>query len=211
VSIDISTVLGQNITLVYDSLKLQDIDARILKNLISDVRPTVVDNPDLIAVIYPPVQLVIQLADKRIRITHQQHQNIGNLPLWEFAHQCHQLVTESQLIAYGFNYDVMVEITDQNAQEITRHLFISDPQTIDNLLEGHLEAFIPRLKFRRNGLLYDLFLEPLDEQQIKAHMNVHFEEKTLPTLAQLEASYREEFDYFESLLLNKVFNERRDK
>jgi len=206
VGVDISTVLLQDITLVYDSLDLQTIDTGELKTLL-DIKPVVMDTPELIVTIFPPIQLVIQFGDRRIRITHQQKvKEIGGVPLWEIAHKCCQLIPKSQLIAYGFNYDVGVVITEQDPQEVTRNLFISDPSLIDDLLEANLVAFTPRLKFEKNEIVYDLLLELLDEKRIKVHLNTHFSANELPTQDMLKQSFYEEFEYFLSLL-SKIFGQ----
>lgn len=204
--VDISTVLLQDITLVYDSLDLQTIDTGELKTLL-DIKPVVMDTPELIVTIFPSIQLVIQFGDRRIRITHQQEvKEIGSVPLWEIAHKCCQLIPKPQLVAYGFNYDVGVVITEQNPQEVTRNLFISDPASVDDLLEARLVAFTPRLKFEKKEIVYDLLLEILDEKRIKAHLNTHFSEHELPTQEILKDAFYQEFEYFLSLL-SKIFGQ----
>ena len=202
--IDIQRVLSQNITLVYDALDLQTIDSSKLKGLI-DAKAMVMDTPEMIVAVYPPHPIIIQIGDRRTRITLQrQSEDIGAVPLWEIAIKCHQLVPRSQLVAYGFNYDVGVVVADGNAQAITMDLFVSNRQMIENVLEGHLVSFVPRLKFRRGETFYDLILEPLDEQRIKAHLNAHFQDNTLPPQDQLEASFRQEFGYL-VLMLPRLF------
>ena len=202
--IEIQRVLSQNITIVYDSLDLRTIDTGKLKGLMGvEAKPMVMDTPEMIVAVYPPHLLIIQIGDRRIRVTFpREREDIGVVPLWEIAIKCHQLVPQSQLVAYGFNYDVRAIIANGNVRTITTELFISNWQMIENVLEGHLLSFVPRLKFRRGEALYDLILEPLDEQRIKAHLNAHFEFKdiTLPSQDQLEASFRQEFGYLISIL-----------
>lgn len=205
VDIDVSTVLSQNITLVYDSLDLQAIDSRKLKALITGAQPMVMDSPNMIVALYPPTPLIIQFGDKRIRITLQREsKDIGGIPLWEIALKCHQLAPgQSQLVAYGFNYDVGLAVADGDAEAITIDLFVSNRRMIEDVLEGRLSSFVPRLRFKRDETLYDLVLEPIDEKRIKAHLNTHFEFEgiTFPSSEQLEASFRQEFDYLVSMLL----------
>lgn len=203
--INIPVVLSQNITLVYNSLDLRAIDSRKLKELIGDrANPMVMDTPDMIVAVYPPQPIIIQIGDRRIRITFQQEsKDIGSIPLWEIALKCHQLVPESsKLIAYGFNYDVRVEVKDGDARAITIELFVADRQMIEDILGGQLSFFAPRFKFKRSETLYDLILEPLDEKRIKALLNAHFAFKdiSLPPQDKLEESYRQEFGYLVSIL-----------
>jgi len=202
VDIDIQRVLSQNLTLVYDSLDLQTIDSSKLKGLMGvEAKAMVMDTPGMIVAVYPPDPIIIQMGDKRTRITLQrQSEDIGAVPLWEIVVKCHQLVPQAQLVAYGFNYDVGAVVADGNAYTITMNLFVSNRQMIENVLEGHLWSFVPRLKFKRGGTLYDLILEPRDEQRIKAHFNAHFQDNTLPPQDQLEGSFRQEFGYLVSML-----------
>jgi hypothetical protein len=206
VSAEIRAVLGQNITLVYDSLDLQAIDIGKLKN-VADIqnKPMLIDTPEMIVVAYPPepVPIVIQLADRRIRISlSQSSDSIGDIPLWKVATECHNLVPRSSVIAYGFNYDVLVEVTVGNASKLLIDLFIRDAETIRDALQGDLSSFIPRLRFRRGQVSNDLVLEPTDDQRIKVHMNSHFGHKgvELPASEQLEASFLDEYDYLASVL-----------
>jgi hypothetical protein len=199
--LDIQGVLSQNITLVYDSLDLQTIDSSKLKGLIASAKPMVMDTPEMIVAVYPPMPVVIQMGDRRTRITLQQEsEEIGAVPLWEIALKCHQFVSQSQLVAYGFNYDVGAAVTDENAQTITMDLFVPNQETIERILDGHLVSFIPRFKFKRGETLYDLILEPLDEKRVKAHLNAHFEGKSLPPKDQLKVSFHQEFGYLISIL-----------
>jgi len=201
VETNIERVLSQNITLVYESLDLRTIDSAKLKGLIASAKPMVMDTPEMIVAVYPPMPIIIQMGDRRTRITLQQEsEKIGTAPLWEVALKCHQFVSQSQLAAYGFNYDVRAMVTDGNAQTITMDLFVPNRETIERVLEGHLASFIPRFKFKRGETLYDLIVEPLDEKRIKAHLNAHFEGKSLLSQDQLEASFRQEFGYLVSML-----------
>jgi len=202
--IDIQRVLSQNITLVYDSLDLRTIDTSELKGLMGvEAKPMVMDTPEMIVAVYPPHPLIIQIGDRRIRVTFpRESEDIGAVPLWEIAIKCHQLVPQSQLVAYGFNYDVEVELAGGNAHKVMLDLFVSNPKMIENALKGHLVSSIPRIKFRRGQTIYDLVLEPVDEQHLKVHLNAHFQFEgiTLPSEDRLEESFRHEFGYLTSML-----------
>jgi len=163
----------------------------------------ILDTPEMIVAVYPSNPIIIQMGDRRIRITlQQQAEDIGSVPLWKAALRCHQLASQSQLIAYGFNYAVRAELTGGDAHRIILDLFVSNPQRIEAALRGHLISFTPRLRFRRGQILYDLVLEPVDEQHIQVHLNAHFEseEIALPSQDQLEASFHQEYEYLISIL-----------
>jgi hypothetical protein len=156
-SIEPPVVLSQNITLLYTSLDLQDIDSSELKGLMgAEAKAMVMDVPDMIVTVYPATPLIIQIGDRRIRITFQRESNdIGPVPLWEVALKCHQLVPQFQLAAYGFNYDLGVLATDGNAQTIALDLFVPDRRMLEDIFEGQLLSFVPRLKFKRDRAVYD--------------------------------------------------------
>ncbi len=204
--IEIQAVLGQNITLVYDTLDLQTIDSGELKELMGvQIKPTVMDTPEMIVGVYPPQPIVVEIGDRRIRITLQlAAEDIGGVPLWEIALKCDQLVPKpkSKFVAYGFNYDVGIASTSGNAQEVILGLFVPNREMIEAALEGHLLSIIPRLIFQRDQTRYDLALESVDEQHVKVHMNTHFgfEGVTLPSRDDLQASFQEEYRYLVSML-----------
>jgi hypothetical protein len=206
VEIEIQTVLSQNITLVYDSLDLQAIDSGELKGLMGvQTKPMVMDTPEMIVAVYPPEPTVIQIGDRRIRITFQQHnEDIGRVALWEIAGKCNQLASDPKatFIAYGFNYDVGLALASGNVHEVAIDLFASNPQIIEDALEGHLLTFIPRFRFQRGQTRYDLVIEPIDQQRMQVHFNAHFEFGgiTLPPQDQLQASFYEEYRYLVSML-----------
>ena len=156
VVVNISTVLSQNITLLYDSLDLEAIDSDGLKRLMgSQAKPMVMDTPGVIVAVYPAESLVIQVGDRRTRITLQQHSDdIGSVPLWKIALKCDQLVTKTPvtLNAYGFNYDVGVELSGKDANQAILDLFIPDPGMVEGALGGYLLSFVPRLRFQRTKL-----------------------------------------------------------
>lgn len=197
----IQSILGQNITLVYDSLDLRAIDGSKLKRVMGDTA-MVMDTPDMIVAVFPPNPVIVQMGDRRTRVSLQQESKaIGAVPLWEIALSCHKLVPpDSQLCAYGFNYDALALMADADARAVIQDLFVSNLDAVESALGGHLLSFIPRLKFQRGGTVYDLILEPLDRQRIKTHINAHFEQGTLPSLGEFEASYRDEFEYLASTL-----------
>jgi hypothetical protein len=201
-NVDVSAVLSQNITLLYDALDLKTVDSKKLKVLM-DVEGVLMDTPEMIVALFPAVPLIIQMGDRRARITLQQEsQEIGSTPLWDIAYNCSGIAQESgaKLIAYGFNYDLGVQAVDGDAQLTTLELFLSNRQALEDILGGHFFSFVPRLRFRRDETSYDLILEPLDARRIKVHLNAHFDVDELPSKEQLEDSFRREFAYLISIL-----------
>jgi len=202
----IRTIITQNITLVYDSLDLRTISINDLRELRGDqTKPTVMDTPEMIVAIYPPEPVVIQMGDRRIRITLPQPQeSIDDAVLHEVATKCDQLAgrPRSQLVAYGFNFDVAVELPNRNAHEVVVDRFLKETESIKTTLDGSLISFSPRLMFERNQVRYDLVLEPVNDHAMKVHLNAHFQhaELTLPATDQLSDSFAAQYEYLVSLL-----------
>jgi len=200
------SVLSQNITLLYDRLDPQSVNIDELKQLRgAEAQPTVMATPEMVVVVYPPKPIVLQIGDQRVRLTlPQPNAEVGSAPLPEFAQQCNHLVrkTKSKLVAYGFNYDAVLGLDDVNANETAIALFLSDRGKIESAVQGRLVAFTPRFKFQREQTWYNLVLEAVDEQHIQAHFNSHFEftEIVMPSPKELQSSFREEFEYLDSIL-----------
>lgn len=205
-NIEVQAVLSQNITLVYDSLNLRLIDSGDLKQLLGDqISPTIMDTPETIVAVYPPEPVIVQIGDRRIRVHFpQQVEDIGGIPLWEIAVKCDKLVpkSDSTLVAYGFNYDVSIAITDEDAHAFIMDLFISSRTIVESALDGKLSSFVPRLRYHRDQTDYDLVLEPEGAQHIKVHMNSHFQFDgiVLPSQNDLRAYYDKEYEYLVSML-----------
>jgi len=215
-SIDTSKINLRDITLLYDTIDLQLIDVRKLKNLF-DIQPVVMDTPELLVIIFPPIQLVIQLGDRRLRVTHQQPSTqIDALPLWQIVDTCRKLLTGSRLEAYGFNYNIVAAMKADQFSTVVQKWFFPDPQPLTNLVKGELLAFTPRLKFKRGKGEYDLILEHAKAESdlileqssfdlLKAHLNIHFAEKRLPAQVGLKTAFLKEYEDFQALLHN-LFN-----
>lgn len=206
------TIINQNITLVYKSLTLQDIDTRKLKTL-TRVPPTLIDNPDLIVAIYPKGPLLIQFADNRIRITLQREiqklDPVGSwqgLHLWKIALECSKLVRKTEMTAFGFNYDLGANVSDNNPYETINKLFLKDASKVNDLLQTDSVLLSPRIKYKKGQQNYDLILEPLDETRITLHLNVHIKQSSLPKQKLFKESFQHEFQYLLNVM-HKLFND----
>ena len=166
------TLSGQNITIAYENLDLQAVDTRRIKGFLK--KAMVADIPDMIVVIDPTGPLIIQLGDRRIRTTFQR-KSVELFNLWDIAFSCHQLVNDAKLVAYGFNYDISVSIQDENIVDKIMQMFAPCSNEISPKLGGELISVTPRIKFRRDQALYDLILEPVKNNQLAIHLNIHFQ------------------------------------
>ena len=153
----------------------------------------------MIVAIFPPEPLLVQIGERRIRMTLQGVQEIGSVPLWDYVVTCRKLVgsPKHQAIAYGFNYDVIAVTQGVFANDLLRQRFMGDVADIEVRLNGQIQTIMPRLKFLKNGVSYDLILEPVDDARIKAHLNVHYDipSHRLPSVERLKASFLDQFGY----------------
>ncbi len=197
--INSSAIISQNITIVYQAIDLASIDTRQLRSLVKDIKPAIIDMPDMLVAAYPPLPLIIQFGDSRIRVTWQQETTELAALIWETALSCHRLVTQHPVIAYGFNYGVGVTVDDASGSIGVLSVFDFDRTALESALDGQLE-FLPRLQFQREGIHYDFIIERLDSQRMKILLNAHFAGSELPPVNALEASFRSQYDYGLSLL-----------
>ncbi|MBI4673930.1 MAG: hypothetical protein HY741_19975 [Chloroflexi bacterium] len=195
--IKVQTILNQNITLLYDALDLgaANLDRNQLRRIVGD-DALVMDTSEMIVAAHPTGGVVYQLGDKRIRITvPQPATEIGSVPLWLLAQQAHELNPQGHLEAYGYNFDVLVEMNADSATLVEKK-FVADRADLEATLQGALKTFIPRILFARDATRYDLVLQPQTGAQLIAHLNVHKEHKMLPHQNVLEREFRTEFKEF---------------
>lgn len=199
-TIETSTTALRDITLLFDKVDKTKVDTRKLKTLFA-MQPVVMDTPELSVIVYPPLQLILQIDDRRIRITHQQHSDkIDAVSLWDTAHTCRKLVSSSRLIAYGFNYDIVSEVSSEAFTAVVNRWFLTKRELLGNLLGGDIVTFTPHLRFEKDEVLYDLIIEEEAPGILKAHLNVHFESSRLPPSANLKTSFIAEYEKFRKLM-----------
>lgn len=198
--INTATTLMRDITLLYERIDRTNLDTRKLRNLF-DMQPVSMDTPDILVIVYPPLQLIIQIAEQHIRITHQQQSDrVDSLALWDVAEICQKLAGSKYLLAYGFNYEILSNIDSATLAAVTDRWFFANRNAVSNLLEGDIIAFTPRLKFKHNGVTYDLILEEIAPGLLKSNLNAHFDSKRLPPKAQLKSSFLAEYEKFRNVL-----------
>jgi hypothetical protein len=204
-AIVIEALLNQNITVVFDSLDLASVDSGKLKMLRGPgTQAAVMDVPDMIVAIFPPEPMLVQVGEKRIRMTLQGASEIGSVPMWDYMGKCIELVAKPRppVVAYGFNYDAIVGIEGVSATDILQRRFMGQITDIEGRLQGQIKMIVPRLKFQKERVSYDLILEPVNDGQIKAHLNAHFAtpSQKLPPLTKFRSSFLDQYRYFAETL-----------
>lgn len=207
----IEAVFGRNITMVYGTLDLQTIDRNKLREIIPDLTPTVMDMPEMVVAVYPPSPWLIQIGDRRIRINvAAEIEGLGDFPLWEYAIKCKELLPsdKASLIAYGYNFDFGFRFKDSNPQDILISKFAPNRAALEDILQGALVSYLPRILFKTGDVQYDIIFELLNDAQMKVHGNAHFQYDGihLPPLDGLKSSYIAQYEHLRNVI-EKLLND----
>lgn len=198
------SILQTNMTIVYAALDLESISRDALRRLLPDQpRPIITDLPDILAIIYPQVELACMIGDRRIRANDGSRESVGKRPLVRLALAASETAKDADIAAYGFNFDITGCLADiENAEEYLKAKLLANVDELQAALGGSLGALVPRLRYVRDSVSYDLVIEPSPQgtNEIKAHINAHFAQMQLPDEGALDESLRQEYEYFISTL-----------
>lgn len=199
-SFDITAYVN-NITLLYDALPLADIDRNGFRAILRTDQIVVMDTPEMLVMIAPALQVVIQLGDRRIRINDQKSQSADKSEIAALAVRANQLITSPRLTAYGFNFDTVLAWGGTEPTSVfLKRRFLSDVDKLSGLVQGEIQSIAPRIIFTREQVRYDIILEPSDDKRINAHINAHFAGVGLPDEAGLQSAFIAEFNGFIKVL-----------
>lgn len=177
-------VQSQNITFLYDSFSQDDIDPRQIKKLFEG-QVIVNDFPEFSVFVWPDLKLIIQIGDRRFRITKHE---TGNSPykLWDATQKANNSIGKPP-IALGCNFDVAVKC-EKSAIEIIRQIFSNDIDRITTALSGTLLNFVPRFKIAQDRFEYDFIIESTEDptRQFVFHVNAHLEKPNSDDIANLD-------------------------
>ncbi len=194
---------GLNITIVYQTLNIGNIDRRRIQGLLGNTNKVIITEipPDLLVFIEPATTNMVQFGDRRIRITNQAPQYTD---LSRLAIEINDAIPNTQIVAFGLNYDFQVNLVESEARIKIMNIF---GESLKKYLEklGSNEdplVFLPRVIYRIDGVQHDLILEPAEPSIIGVHLNVHFESNQLPGLKELANLQRTKFDYSIGILSN---------
>ena len=201
----IETVFGRNITIAYDALDLQTLDRNMLREIIPGLPPTVMDMPDMLVAVYPPLPWVIQVGDHRIRVNIAvEMEGLGDFPIWEYAIQAQKILPagKSPLIAYGYNFDFGVRFDGITSQTGVISKFVPNRSALEEELQGNLVSYLPRLIFTSGKVQYDIVFEPMNDVRMKIHGNAHIQYPGIqaPSSEELKTSYILEFERLQNTI-----------
>lgn len=199
-----NTLVGQNITLIYQTLDYQKVDINQLRNLLDFGNEQMIFKRDGILITYPPKGILIQIMQDRMLVTCQQRSDkIGDVPIWEIASYCYQLANGAPLAAYGFNYDLEIVLPQGNIYQILNQVLSPDTSKLEKAVKGSTLAltFTAGVTFQHEQKPYSLLIQPQDEKRLRLNLNAHFEKsKSLPSDTLLEKDYREEYNYLLTII-----------
>jgi hypothetical protein len=193
-------LVGQNITTVYESIKIEDIETREFKKILES-RPVVTEIPEMIAFFWPQEgPIILQIADNRIRISRQtQTEELDDLS--KLAISAHSFLPDPCLIAYGFNYEWFFNLTPDTGSDLTLKLFDDNLTQIASICGGPIVRFTPRFSFKVDDILFECALEPVDEHGLlHVFANAHHNSATLPDNQVLDDQYHRNYEYLRSII-----------
>jgi len=194
-------IINQNITIVFDNLDIQSIKIDQLKSIGGkDVAITML--PDLLIMIIPATGLIIQLGDRRLRVTSQIPSS-GIINIWSITKSIKDLLPVN-ISAYGFNFDLLLDLNENHPTMDYRFLFSNDLPALEGIIESKIDRFNPRFAFMHNGALIDLILDPINPISSKMHGNIHYENNNFPNEDELNQSFTNQLNYILDLS-NKLF------
>jgi hypothetical protein len=168
------TVTSQNITIVYEQFKQDELDPREVKKLFEG-EVIVNDFPIASVFVWPQLDTIIQLGDRRFRITKQ---NSGSNPvnLWDPSLKVNQMIGKP-VIAIGFNYDILITC-GIGPQAVMKNLFNHDMEKVNSIMGGKIINFTPRFQLQGGRFLYDFVTDIKNNDQLFVHVNSHLEKPT---------------------------------
>ncbi|MBE3084748.1 MAG: hypothetical protein IMZ64_00850, partial [Bacteroidetes bacterium] len=148
---------------------------------------------------------VVQFGDRRLRVTTQiSSTEVRNI--WGITKSIMQLIP-SNISAYGFNYDLLLDLNLDYQTTDYRFLFPNDLPALEGIIASKIEKFTPRFSFKRDGGLIDITLEPINSSRTKVHGNMHFKSINLPVEEELGQSFTNQLAYLLDLS-SQLFNQK---
>lgn len=181
-----------NITLLYDELSLADLDRTAIRNILGREGIVPFDTPEMLLMVSSPTQINVQARNRRLIVIDQNSETSvdqSRLPI--LAAQLHQTVEGSNLVAYGFNYQLGVEHEGEEIPELLKRVFVPNLENIERLVGGEVRSAKPRIAFTRGDINYSLQLSFVDgvSTRLDLFFNAHFDADALPDGEELAFSF----------------------
>lgn len=204
---ELEAVFGRNITLVYNSIDISSLDTKFLKTIFNDGEPAIIQIPGNVVVFTAQNKPhSVQIDNKRIVIDFSDEINeFGNYPVADYADFFNKYIIskESKLEAYGFNYNLGFKFTN-TITNVLNDLFASGIEKINDKLCGKIIDFYPVFRINKDNLVYQYTFNRHSDNQLKVHVNVHFQENSLPELQILKEKFKYQCNTITESLLRLI-------
>lgn len=196
-----------NFIVVFRELRLNEVLLMGVRRLLPALpNPLVTEIPNqLIGVVYPDHAIQCQFANRRVDIRHSPRtEMVGEEPFSDVAVAAVERAKESgsqDVIAYGFNYDVQMQLRDYDSPgQYIVNRFIANPNLLTAIFGGHIEDGKINVSIAGGDCRVNFDLEgipPDAPNLLKAHVNYHFADQAPPNdagaLRELMQQQYEEF------------------
>ncbi len=171
-----------NITIVYRELDFGLVSLDKLTGIFPrEPQPIVTSFPDVLVIQYPN-GVLLQLLDRRLRLDDRSS-DLSRSPLSAILGPIVTAAGQTDLVAYGYNYDVVFGLTGvDDSGAFLVDTFLKNPSGIEGKLNGALGRIKLELVYDVEDSRYSLRLEsPNSDNVLRAHLNVHYADKELVT------------------------------
>jgi len=172
-----------NITIVYREFNFGLVSLDKLTRIFpGEPQPIVTSFPAEVLVSRYPNGVLFQLLDRRLRLDDHSP-NLSRSPLPTILGPVVTAAGQTDLVAYGYNYDVVFGLTGvDNSGAFLVDTFLKSPSGIEGKLNGTLGRIKLELIYDVEDSRYSLRLEPPNSDNVlRAHLNVHYADKELVT------------------------------
>lgn len=173
---------GINITIVYRELSFRSVSVDELAGIFPEgPEPVVAKFPDVLVIQYPN-GVSFQLLDRRLRLSDRSP-NPSQSPLATILGPVVAAAGQTNLVAYGYNYDVIFGLSDiDDSGAFLLDKFLRQRSRVEDDLDGSLNRIKLELIYGVDDSRYSLRLEPANSDNVlKAHLNVHYAHAKLVT------------------------------
>lgn len=187
--VDELELLQANVTIVYETLSINDIVLDPLRAIWPDEPPQMLTEVhDLLVVVYPARALTIQAGEKRLRILCLQGRAFNPEDLAHATYVAAKAVKQERVIAFGLNYLTEIKLALREGQTSTGYLisrYLRDIATLAKRGGGRLVGTGLLFAFQREKGRFQIHLSPTGPTTVRADTNLHFDMKDIPPAAEL--------------------------
>lgn len=156
---------------------------------------TFIEAPGLKVLSFPNKQKEIVFEATRILINDKTGRQIKEVKVFDDLRNILKidLVEQDKLVAYGFNYDVIVS-ADSSFK--INNLIGNKIANIKNIKSAGIN-----LSFEKDNVIYILDIKPIGgEQKFIAHFNAHFNTNKLPSGVKLKNEFNSQFEEMKKII-----------